>query len=87
MGIECWNEVGILIGRTEDEGIVNVAMLHPQLVFSLQSFQRSGLRNRVRHIEKRRDTTVSRSSALIVNIGFFRQSRLTKVHMLVDDAW
>ena len=86
MGIELGEEFRILIGGTKEEGIVHMALLARQCLFLFPGLDGSGLRHRIGHIEIGGHTTCRCRPTLCIDISLLRQARLTKVHMVIDDA-
>ena len=86
MNVEPAEQVDIVVGCTEEERIVDVALCRRQCAFLFESLERSGLRHGVRHVEIRRNTAIGRSTALRTYVGLCRKARLTKMHMVVDNA-
>ena len=80
-------EVAVVVGGAEEEAVVYMALHSRQAELLLQGFQRRRLRHTVGHVEIGGDTAGSSSTALAVDIGLLRQTRLTEVDMVVDDAW
>ena len=86
MGIELGEEVRIIIGGTKEERIVHVALLAGECLFLFQSLDGRSLRHGIGHIEIRGHATCRCRPTLSIDISLFRQTRLTEVHMIIDDA-
>ena len=86
VGRQLREEVGIIVGGTEEERVVDMALLGGQPELLLQRLKRRRLRHAVGHVEIAGDAAGSGSTALGVNVGFFRQSGLTEMHVVIDDA-
>ena len=87
MRIETVEEGDIVVRGTEEEGIVHMALRGSQAELIVECLKRGGLRHRVGHIEVRGHATGSSRLALGVDVGLFSESWLTKMHMIVNDAW
>ena len=93
--LDAWNPVcrqlgkgfRIIVGGPIEERVVYVALLTGQSKLLFQSLQRSRLWIAVGHIKKRSNTTGSSSPTFCIDISLLRQSRLTKMHMVVNDTW
>ena len=84
--VELGEEVGIIVGSPEEEGIVHVAVLPRTLKLILKCFERRGLRNGVGHVEVARHAARRCRPALGLDAGFLRKSRLAEMYMTVNNA-
>ena len=64
MDVELGEEVYIVIGGSEKEGVVDVAVVCRPLEFIIECFKRRGLWHGVGHVEESRHTAVCRGAAL-----------------------
>ena len=87
MGIESWEQSGIIVCGAKEETVVHVTLLSSACELLFQSLQRGGLRHRVGHVEESRHAPGSSGPALCVDIGLLRQARFAEMHMVVDDTW
>ena len=87
MGIELGKEIGIVVGGTKEETVVHVALLGCEGELLFQSLQCRSLWHRIGHIEIGGDTSSGGGTALCVDIRLLRQTWLTEVYVVVDDAW
>ena len=63
-----------------------MALLRPEPELFVERFHRGGLRHGVRHIEIGGHATIGCCPALALDVGLARQSRLSEMHMIVDDT-
>jgi hypothetical protein len=87
MWIELGEETGIVVGGTKEETVVHVALLSCEGEFFFQSLQRRSLRHGVGHIEIGGDASNGSGTALCVDVRLLRQTWLTEMYVVVDDAW
>ena len=87
MRIQLGEQFHIIVSSTKEESVVHVALLGRQSVFLFQSLQRCGLGHGVGHIEIGGHPSCSGSLTLAVDVSFLRQTWLTEMYMIVDDAW
>ena len=85
--IEFFKKRDIVVGSAKEETVIHVTLLCSQRELLFQGHKRSGLGHRVRHIEIGSHTTGRSRTTLGIDVGLLRQSRLTEMHMIVDDAW
>lgn len=86
VNIQLSEQMDIVVGGSEEETVVDMAASLAQCELLFQRLQRCGLRNSVRHIKERGDTTVGGSTALALDIGLVGKARLTEMDMGIDDA-
>ena len=87
MRVKLFKEGNIVVGGPKEETVIHVAFLSGQSEFSFECLERRRLRHRIGHIEIGGHPTSRCCTALRIDIGLLRQTRLTKVDMIVDDAW
>ena len=87
MGIEQREKIRVIVRGTEEETVVHVALPCGKGEFLFEGLQRRGLRHRIGHIEIGGHSSGSRRTALSVDIRLLRQSWLTEMHVVVDNAW
>ena len=86
LAVELGESVNIVVCGPKEEAIVHMAALPSPFEFVVKRLERGCLRNGVRHIEKAGHTSECSSTALAFYISLFGQSRLTEMHMRVDDS-
>ena len=86
MSIQLREQFHIIVGSTKEKCVVHMTLLGCQREFLFQSLQGSRLWHRVRHIEIGGDATCSSRTTLTLDVGLSRQSWLTEMHMIIDDA-
>ena len=77
---------GIAIGGSDEETVVDVALLGCRTHFGIERLDRSGRRIGVGHVEIGGDATGSGSSRLGVDVGTVGHSWFAKVYVGIDDA-
>ena len=87
MRVKLFEEGNIVVGGPKEETVIHVALLSGQGEFSFERLECRRLRHRIGHIEIGGHPTSCCCTALRIDIGLLRQTRLTKVDMIVDDAW
>ena len=86
MDIQQGEEMSISVGRAEEEAVVYMTASLCQQELIVERFQRGGLRNGIGHIEIRGDAPEGCRPTLALDIGLLRESWLTEMYMVVDDA-
>ena len=86
MGIELGEEVGIVVGSTKEEAIVDVTLSGCKRKFLLQSLKGRGLGDGVGHVEIGGDTSCSSSTTLCIDIGLVSETWFTEMDVVIDDA-
>ena len=76
----------VVIGGPKIERVVGQRLLSRQVKLLLQKVLRRGLRHRVGHIHERGHAPGNGGTAFGVDVSLVRHSRLTEMHMLIDDA-
>ena len=87
MGIKLGEEIGIVVGGAKEETVVHVALLGCKGELLFQSLQCRSLRHRIGHIEIGGDTSSGSGTALGIDVRLLRQTWLTEMYVVVDDAW
>ena len=85
--VELVEQCHIIIRSPKEETVVHMTLLSSQSELLLKRLQRRRLRNGIRHIEIGGHTASGRSPALTLDVSLLRQTRLTEMHMIVDDTW
>jgi hypothetical protein len=57
-----------------------------EIEFIVQSLNRNGLRQRIRHIYERSDSSGDGGSRFAVNVAFVRQTRFAEMDLVVDQT-
>ena len=78
--------MSISIRGAEEEAVVYMTASLCQQELLVECFQRGGLRNGIGHIEIRGDAPEGCRPTLALDIGLLRESWLTEMYMVVDDA-
>ena len=86
VGVKLRQQVGVVVGGAEEEGVVHVALRSGQPLLLVECFKGGGLRHGVGHIEVAGHSSSRRGAAFAVDVGFRREAGLAEVHMVVDDA-
>ena len=81
--VQLWQQVDIVISRTEKEGVVHTTLLCTQTELLVKKFQSCCLGHCVRHLHIRSDTTSGSRAAFRSDVSFMRQSRFTEMHMVI----
>ena len=84
--IQLGKAVGIIVCGAIEERIVHMALLRGQLKLLFKGFQCGGLRHTIGHVKITGHATCCCRTALTVDIGLLRQSGLTEMHVVVDNA-
>ena len=81
-----WQQVGIVVGCAEVEGIVDEALGGGILELAFEGFEGGCLRVGVRHVHIAGHASGSGCLALGVHIGLVCEAGVAEVHMVVDDS-
>ena len=84
--VELGKQVGIVVGGSEEERVVDVALLPGQAELLVERLQGGHLRDGVGHVEERRHAPIGCRAALALDVGLGGESRFAEVHMCVDDT-
>ena len=86
MAVEVGKERVVVVRSTEEERVVDVALLARQQELLVESLQRGGLRHGVRHLAVGGDTAESGRAAFAFYVGLLGESWFAEMHMGVDDT-